>query len=146
MPWRLGNQREQHQLQILAAEFAAAREAVVIAEAAISAAAAPERTTAAMTMPVTSDGMPKLVEKRMLSEPAAAAPRVAVNEVMKMAVAVLVVISVAVAVLVILIGKRVMPVVVRMRMAEVAAKFGRIPFEMAVGHVKTVSHGSLPQE
>jgi hypothetical protein len=44
-------------LQILAGEFPAAREAIVIAEATI-AAAAPERTAAPMTMPVAPDGMP----------------------------------------------------------------------------------------
>lgn len=111
-----------------------------------------------MTMPVTPDGMPKLVEKRGVSEAAVAAPLMAVSEVVKV-----VVIPVVIAVVAVLsLGECIVPVapavpmvmpnfvcvlvVMDMHKAKVAAKLGQIPSEMAIGRVKTVSHGSLPQE
>jgi hypothetical protein len=151
MPRRLGDQGEQHELQILAAEFAAAREAVVVAEAAI-AAAAPKRGPSAVTMPVTADRMPKLVEKRGVSEAAVAAPLMAVSGVRKMIVAVAVlslgecIVPVAPAVPMVVLDFVCVLVMMGMHMAKVAAKLGQIPSEMAIGCVKTVSHGSLPQE
>ena len=109
-----------------------------------------------MTMPVTPDGMPKLVEKRGVSEAAVAAPLMAVSEVVKVVVIVIVVVAV------LSLGECIVPVapavpmvmpnfvcvlvVMDMHMAKVAAKLGQIPSEMAIGCVKTVSHGSLPQE
>jgi hypothetical protein len=151
MPRRLGDQGEQHELQILAAEFAAAREAVVVAEAAI-AAPAPKRAPSAVTMPVTADRMPKLMEKRAFSRTGVMPPFVAAHE------------SVAVVMIIRMLSESVMPVTrpisiagagrvrvtmvmrMRMRAAEIRVEAERIVFETAIGGMKTVSHGSLLRE
>jgi len=96
------------------------------------------------------------MEKRGVPQAAATAPLVAVSEVMKMVVIVIVIVAVlslgecivpvAAAVPVVVPGFVRMLVMMRVHTAEVTAKLGKIPVEMAIGCVKTVSHGSLPQE
>jgi hypothetical protein len=93
------------------------------------------------------------VEKRGVPKAAATAPLVAVSEVMKMVVIVIVavlslgecIVPMAAAVPVVVPSFVRMLVMMRVHTAKVTAKFGQLPVEMAIGCVKTVSHGSLPQ-
>src|SRR6185437_3813103 len=60
--WRLGDEREQHQLQVVAGELAAPRQTVIVAEAVFSP-AAPE-LAAAMAMTMAADCVPEAMEER----------------------------------------------------------------------------------
>jgi hypothetical protein len=68
MTRRLGDQCEQHQLQVLAGELAASREAVIVAEPMI-AATAPKVTAAApaVTLAMAPDRVPEFVKERGFS-------------------------------------------------------------------------------